>query len=182
MRLVTAVLAVCLLAGACSGGDDDPDVASIDGASEADGGGSDGGDSVDAEAALLDFSKCMRSEGIARFPDLDEGSTILDVPQAGIDPFTPEFEAAVDECEPLLDGVVFNTDLDPEQEAELRDTALEIVRCMRDRGWDLPEPAGIPDADYFQSLGDSGIDVNDPDLLRDAAECFRESGFGQTDG
>lgn len=180
MPRITAVLLLGLLslAGCSGGGDDDDGVATL-----GDGERSETPErGVDTEVALLDFSQCMRSEGIDGFPDLDEDSTILDVPGAGIDPFTPEFEAALDQCDSHLEGVVFDTELDPEQVAEIEDTALEIVQCMRDRGYDIPEPQGVPDAEYFASLADAGIDVNDPQLLADARECFSASGFGGRGG
>jgi hypothetical protein len=58
----------------------------------------------------LDFAACMRSHGVPKFPDPKaSGDGAIDMggfgPDVGVDPNSPQFQAAQRECQKLLPGV-----------------------------------------------------------------------------
>ena len=114
----------------------------------------------EVEAALIDasleFSQCMREEGID-FPD----------PTFDIDG-NPEFnelnieneeafEEAFTNCEDILRRALPEQfDLDPEVEAALIDASLEFSQCMREEGIDFPDPT--PGEFGFFAFRDADVD------------------------
>lgn len=147
-RLLVAALVALVLVTACGGDDEaDPDeVASLDGGS---GGDADATRRRDVEAALLDFTGCLRDEGV-EVPDIPldaEGAPIIrpdDV--SGLDLNSPEFVAAFDDCIHILNEAgAFSFDFDPTLQAILQDQLHSFARCMRGEGvTDFPDPD--PDA------------------------------------
>ena len=136
------VAVVMLVAAACGGSDEGADVASLSGdgtplelAEAAD-------EEVDLEAALLEFTACMRENGVdLPDPEVDsEGNVALGVRQAAQAADIPrdDMQAAFAECGDLLDGVAQlfeRADI-----TELEDQLLEFAQCMRDNGIDMPDP------------------------------------------
>ena len=61
-----------------------------------------GGSAGDAEEAMemqLEFAQCMRDNGVSDFPDPQPGGGPMTIgPEAGINPFSPTFQAAVQTC------------------------------------------------------------------------------------
>ncbi|MDW3175950.1 MAG: hypothetical protein R8J94_01040 [Acidimicrobiia bacterium] len=117
-----------------------------------DGGGAqntDSGEEVDPEFAMAEYEKCMSDHGL----DLDFASegdgasiqTLDEVPSDALDQdgvitgdfFDEEFEAAMEECEPILEEAFGSFELTPEQEAEMADEMLEMQRCLSDEGFDI---------------------------------------------
>jgi hypothetical protein len=131
-RMTTALAALALagLLGACGGNGGSDDTSS--------GGGE--GDSA-AQDATLEYAQCMRDHGIEDFPDPEVGENgeyQLSTPEAGD---SEEFQAADDECKPILDEAQSQGhQLSPEEQAERQDQALAMAKCMRERGWDMPDP------------------------------------------
>lgn len=176
-RLIVGAFTLTMLAAACGGGDDAPDVASLNGGRA----GADGARQTstgDIESALLEFSKCMREEGIDDFPDLTlSGNPFTQVADAGIDANSDSVQAALETCQPLIEDVVALDDLDPQVEADLRDRILRLVQCMRDRDHDLPDP------DFSGGIGPklleqySAIDTAAPGFAQDLRACFAEVGM-----
>lgn len=170
-RRAVALLACSLALAACSGAEDDsaPAAAPVLEAPDSDGDTESAATppaaSSDEEAALL-FAGCMRDEGID-FPDptlAADGSVDFGFgPGSGPPPFdadAPEFQDALDECSPLVEGASFlpsDGDL-----VELEDTLLEVAACLRDQGIDVDDP------DLSQGLGGpeaifgEGFDPEDP--------------------
>ncbi|MBA2337488.1 MAG: hypothetical protein H0V96_07005 [Acidimicrobiia bacterium] len=148
LLLLAAVLAAGVL-GACGGDDAEPDeVASISG-DDADQGGS---ARQGIEDALLDFTACMRDQGI-EVPDvqLDAAGAPMIRPDdiAGIDLESPEVQAAISACLSILtDAGAFSFADDPELQALLQDSLQDFAVCMRREGIDdFPDPdssAAIP--------------------------------------
>ena len=142
-RFGVLLSAVLLLAGGC-GGDD---------------GGSDDGipslasdttvtattPRLEADEALLDFSQCMRDEGI-ELPDIavdEDGAPILDPALLDvIDVQSDEFTAAFDTCQPILErSGAFDVEIDPELQAQIEDDLFAFSACMRTEGFeDFPDP------------------------------------------
>lgn len=188
IRFMGAVLALALLATACGGTDDgETAVASLDAAVvEADAPVAESVDEavVDEEQALLDFSACMRDEGV------DFGDPTVDADgNVGLNPGgrpdgTMDRDAmrtAFETCGEYIDGVTLgfrDRDL-----TDLEDQFLEYSVCMRDNGYDMPDPdfssMGGPGSDEEGGGLFGGIDPDDPDF-QTAQEACQDilAGFG----
>ncbi len=159
--VVAVVLALVL--AACGGGrDDGSGVASLSEETT-----TTAADTVrsDEEAALA-FAQCMRDEGVTAFPDptVDAQGNVRifggRLPRDVLgDVDRDVLRTAFDACVPLLEGTSFG--LDRIDRTEIEDTLVEFAACMRDHGYDLPDPD-------FSQLGPGGsgpfgeIDRNDP--------------------
>jgi hypothetical protein len=159
----SAALLATLALVACGGGDDD--------------GGGGGGISIgDVEDAGLEYARCMRERGVD-VPD----------PQPGADGlrsmFTdeglrndPAFQAADRECQKHLQDLI--SQIDEDQRRELEDARLELARCMREKGFDVPDPrSGPPSGGSGDGGGLGDLDLNDP-RVQEAMEACAEQGPG----
>jgi hypothetical protein len=128
---VSALLAIVLLAPACAGGSNGPDVAG-QGASSTPGASPSG----DPDGGLA-YAKCMREHGISDFPDPQPGGGLGGaVRGSDLDPNNPQFKAADEACKSLLPSPPSNED----QEQEFADM-LAYAKCMREHGIaDFPDP------------------------------------------
>jgi hypothetical protein len=163
MRMTATIGLVLVAMTACGdSGSDDGGVASLSGD------GASGADSEDAEQEALDWARCMRDEGVdIPDPETDEDGNIqrgrIQVgPGSDIQP--EEFEAAQEVC-----GEPPGSEMSPQDEAAMQDAALEFAQCMRDKGYDMPDPDVSNGGMRIQ--GDSGIDMNDPQVQEDMNEC-----------
>lgn len=140
------VLALAIAATACGGGDEaEGGVASLDGSES--GVGSTTAAPIEADVALLEFSQCMRDEGIP-LPDIavdEDGAPILDPALLDtIDVQSDEFNDAFTTCQPILAASQFSVELDPELQATIMDQLFVFSQCMRDNGFeDFPDPADV---------------------------------------
>jgi hypothetical protein len=172
-----SVLLLLVVAAACGGGGDSG-IASLEesSATTADPSG------PDAEAALLQFTQCLRDQGL----DIDD--PVPDV--EGNLEFTPqsvdidELLAARDECSGFLSGITlesFGFD-----RTALEDDLYAYASCMRDNGYDLPDPdldntlrrllgPGAQNTEGIAGIGPFGdIDIEDPAFLEADAVCRPE--------
>jgi hypothetical protein len=107
---------------------------------------------VDPQQAMLDYTQCMRDNGID-MPDpefSEDGNGAIAITQSAggdgddkgfsIDPESEKFKAAQEECQPIMDAAVGTMEVDPEQQAEMRQQLLDYAQCMRDQGIDFPDP------------------------------------------
>ncbi|MDX2342755.1 MAG: hypothetical protein QNL12_02960 [Acidimicrobiia bacterium] len=171
------VLILALVAAAC-GGDDSGDgnaVASIkDVATTTTAAPGEADELGNDEAAVLEFAACMRDGGID-FPDPvvdSDGNVGFDLlalrDLAEVD--QAEIEAAFEPCAPFLAGVNFG--FDRVFETEFQDELVAFSACMRDNGFDLPDP------DFSALTGDGQLypefDLDDPDF-EVALEACEES-------
>ncbi len=111
----------------------------------------------DTEAQMLEFSSCMRDEGV------DIGDPVVDAdgnvtfggfrPGAGGDADDEgrpdEVRQAFDTCGEFLDGVQLGGPGGGTDRTELQDTLLEFSSCMRDQGVDMDDPD-------FSNFGEPG--------------------------
>ncbi len=188
LRFAGVVFAVALLAAACSGSDDtDAGVASLDAPTANVDAAAGTDDVVDEEQAFLDFSACMREQGLDfGDPTVDaDGNVRLDPPARVEGEFDRDaMQAAFEVCGDSLGGITRgfrDADL-----TELEDQFLEYSVCMRDNGFDMPdpdfssigEPGGGPGGGIF-----GGIDPDDPDF-QTAQEACQDilAGFGPGGG
>ncbi len=119
------------------------------------------------EDAILAFAACMRENGIEDFedPEFDENGGIIfgfrDQAEAGeVDRDT--IRQAMDACREHLDGLAFGPG--SVDRSEIEDTMYEFAACMRDNGYDMPDPEfGTPGEGNGQGGGPFGeIDPADP--------------------
>jgi hypothetical protein len=159
------------------------------------GGGGDGGrgasssdEPTSVQDAALQFAECMRENGIEDFPDPEVGDGGISV--GGPDPegLPPqeraEYQAARDACQPIIDDAVQGGEqLSPEEVAERQDDALAMAQCMRDRGWDMPDPEVTDDgAIRIRTEDDDGgvpqpEDPNFDQYSQDQQACSEEAGL-----
>ncbi len=166
-RFLILALAVAVVMTACSGNDsvETDAVASIqDVATTTTIAGATGDELAADEDAVLAFAACMRDGGID-FPDPvvdSEGNVgfdllalrdLVEVDQA-------EIEKAFEPCASLLAGVNFG--FDRIFETEFQDQLVAFSGCMRENGFDMPDPD-------FSALTTTGqiypeFDLEDPDF------------------
>jgi hypothetical protein len=202
--LGAASLALLLLltAAACSGGDDqaaDDDIATLDGddddtgdsSGDDDEDGGQGGRQIDPEFqdAMVDFAECMREHGVDMpDPQIEDGGRVVIGGGPGREGDGPpteaeqeELQAAQEACEPILEDVRgAMPELDPEQEAEMQEQALEFAECMREHGIDMPDPVFGEGGRVTVEIGEAdgpGFDPTDEDFQEAAEACGQEGGF-----
>jgi hypothetical protein len=169
--LAVAGLALALTAGGGGGGDGS-------------GGGGSAGEPTSGQDAALEYAACMRENGVEDFPD-PEGDGGFGEGGLAPEDMSPQergtYEEAAGTCEAIRGdtGEEGGEPLGGEEVAERQDAALAMARCMRDRGWDMPDPEVSEDG----SIGIRGIEMlepGDPDFGRyaeDQSVCFEEAGL-----
>jgi hypothetical protein len=200
-RALLATLALVAGLAACGsdggGGADDDDVASIDddaaeqaaddGGDDGDGGGGGPSQGPDPEFqdAMLEYAQCMRDNGVD-MPDPefgDDGSVSIHAApgQAGFAEESPDavFEAADEECSPIVEDARPEVDIDPEEQAEMQDRMIQVSQCMRDKGHDMPDPEFTDDGGVLMRGGAPGEagEGPDPEFEADLEACNEEAGI-----
>lgn len=152
--------ALALVAAACGSGAAAPGVASLGAASTTTQAASPGGGSSPAsstqQAKLLRYSECMRSHGLADFPDpsANGGIRISVHPGSELNPSSPQFQAAQKACQSLMPGALTT----PAEKAAANAKALLFSQCMRAHGiTDFPDPngQGVIDIQFGNGLNQS---------------------------
>ena len=193
-KLLTVLAAVLvLLLAACSGGDSeeaDVGLATLETTDTTAASGTDegtAGSEGDAEAALVEFAQCMRSNGFPDYPDptlnpdgsISFGGVLGQLEDSGIDPQSDDFRAALDVCGDRLQGVALGLIGEQFDLTELQDTLLAFAQCMREQGI----PMDDPDLSEFSgNFGEGGgpfadIDFDDPEVQAATEICQREVVF-----
>lgn len=143
--LAAALSCLAVLAAACSSGPA--------GSGAVGTGGSTGGS---ARASGLAFSQCMRAHGIKNFPD-PTGQGGISLPN-GLNPNSPQFQAANTACRSLLPHHTFT----PGQAAKMKAQNLKYAECMRAHGIsDFPDPNSQGQL-QIQAKPGSDLDPNNP--------------------
>ncbi len=180
---IASVLVVAAVAVGCGGGDDNsPQVASLGSVDSApDDTTTESSVPTDPEDAMLAFAECMRDHGID-MPDPqrvgDRGGAAIEL---GVDPSSEEFEAAQAACEPLMEDAFGEMEVDPEEEAEMREELLEFSACMREHGIDMPDPVFGENGRVEIRAGEDGAagppaEFDDEEFQAAAEECGRPGG------
>ncbi|MEN8235134.1 MAG: hypothetical protein ABFR89_09465 [Actinomycetota bacterium] len=166
------LLVLGLVAAACSSGTANTDVASLD----ADTGDiqtqSDEGLIVGEESVLV-FTACLRDEGLdVDDPAVDaEGNLVPPTPHA-IAAETLDIAAvhsAFDACQGFLEGVTFG--LSAEDLTGREDELLAFAVCMRENGYDMPDPDFSGDGHSGAGPFGDAIDTDDPAFQTAAQSC-----------
>ena len=182
-----AVAALALLAAGCGGGGRSPGVASLASSTTAaastteNGAGSatQNGATSSLQSHLVAYSQCMRSNGVANFPDpqaLGGGSFKLHVQRDAAS--NPRFQAASSACKHLLPAVgpVGSGQQETAQQQRIRlADELSFARCIRRHGYArFPDPTaqGVLTVAMVQA---QGIDVHSPAALKAVQECLPAS-------
>ena len=150
---------------------------------DTDTGETDSGEPVDPEDAMLEFAECMREHGID-MPDpqiVTEGGErggAMVVEGEGIDGDADEFREADEACSPIMEDARGSMEIDPEQEAEMREEMLEFAQCMRDQGIDYPDPQFDGDGRVTVEMRGAPGEDFDPEAMEDAAAACSPDGRG----
>ena len=153
-RRFAGCVAVAALIAACTGGAQDPSnrvatLPSVAPSADASGGPAASGPvasvaPTDGYERALAYAQCMRSHGVAAFPDPvnDNGNVGFQInagPGTGIQPDSPQFKAAEDACKQF--APVARTGGNDQIDQQSRDAALAYSKCMRENGVpDFPDP------------------------------------------
>jgi hypothetical protein len=188
-RILISMVAFALLVAACGGTEGDG-VASLEATDTTIAQESASGAAVSDEDTLLEFSACIRENGIEDFEDPTmsaDGVPEFSLRNVEGDHTREEMQAAFEACQVHLEGLAFgpgSVDL-----TEVEDTLVEFSACMRENGYDMPDP----DLSNFGGGGGregggifgGSLDPNDPDFVSAMAECeeiFENLSFGRGGG
>jgi hypothetical protein len=172
--LILASISTVLLTAGCGGGSSGPHVAA----------GSATPGATPATSALA-YSRCMRSHGVADFPDPNSnGDVALNAgPGSDLDFNDPRFKAAEGACRQLEP-----THGTPAQQARDYANGLRFAACMRSHGvpaFPDPQPPGTgpvtqSNAAGAGSAGPGGVDPRSPQFAAASAACrhFLPQGAG----
>lgn len=179
-RSIAMAMTMIMLAAACSGDDADDGVASLevettaavaDTAAPAD----PTEPEVDQEQAMLDFAACMREEGIEMSdPSVDADGNVQfgnlrSLVEGEID--RDAMEAAREGCLGSLEGVGLTFRENKDRTVE-QDAFLAFAICMRDNGFDMPDPDLSNTGPGGDGNGPFGvIDLEDPDFKTAMEPC-----------
>ncbi len=138
--MAAAILAVALVAGACGGTGEDSGsgVASIDGKSTSSKGGSGGSKKsteADREKAALAFSRCMRANGVDMPDPGADGMMKINPDQE--QPSQEAMQEAEKKCKKEREALQGSFG---EPSKEFQEKALQMARCVRSKGFDMPDP------------------------------------------
>lgn len=173
-----ALAAACLFALASCGGDGDEasaEVASLQASGDAAGDAAnaavrtDGADDLEPDEAALEFSQCMRDEGLD-FPDLSvdaEGNIELRSAFQEVDPSADGFREAFEGCGEILQQSGFGGRRAAAESPEVEDALLEFSQCLRAEGHDVGDltlgqgpGGGGPGADGSPTEGQNGANAD----------------------
>lgn len=173
--LAGAGLAIALAAGGGDGGG---------GA----GGSGGSGEPTSSEDSALRFAECMRENGVEDFPDPEPGGGHeFGVPGGLPSPeeMAPQERAAFDQASETCGRTTHGGEeealepLSAEEQAERQDDALAMAGCMRDRGWDMPDPVVTEEGGI--GFEDGALpEPEDPDFdqfAQDQQDCMEEAGL-----
>jgi hypothetical protein len=132
------------------------------------------------DEAILEFSQCMRDNGIDDFKDpvvAPDGSIEFNLSGGGgSEADRDAMREAFESCQEHLEGLVFGPgsfDL-----TEIEDTMLDFSVCMRENGVDIPDPdfsnLGFGGGGSDRGAGDifgGALDIDDPKVVAAIEEC-----------
>ena len=175
-KTLIGIVALALLLAAC-GGSNAGGVASLDDSNTESVEQADTEDNF--EETVLAFSACLRENGVEDFVDPEfnaDGSISLGGEFRGSEADQETMQAAFEACSSHLEGIAFGRgSIDF---TEIEDRLVEFASCMRDNGFDMPDPD-------FSTLGQGGpgqgggnggpfggeIDPEDPAFQEALAAC-----------
>jgi hypothetical protein len=177
--VIVALLAMLVAAACGSGADDGADqgIASLEGSTNADLPASDSNE-ADVEDAMIEFTECLREQGLeVEDPEFDnDGNFRFNTPMGEFMERMnrDESRTAFNACSHLLMGVA--QQFGSFDRTEMEDQLYEYAACMRDNGFDMPDPdfsnPGIFDPEADPTAGPfTEIDTTDPGFLAANEAC-----------
>jgi hypothetical protein len=175
-RIVISIVAFALLVAAC-GGSNSEGVASLETTETIATEASSDDAAANDEETLLEFAACMRDNGIDDFEDPTfsaDGTPEFSLRGAGSgsEADRDEMRAAFEACQDHLEGLAFGPgSIDV---TEIEDTLVDFAACMRDNGYDMPDPDL---SNFGDRSGEGGgpfggqIDPDDPGFTSAMEEC-----------
>ena len=171
--ILSVLVAFVLVVSACSGASTDDAVASIDPNAVDAGVQSANSAVIPGEEAVLEFTACLRDEGLdIGDPDVDEDGNLVAPSQHALAAETLDMAAvhsAFDVCRELLDNVAFG--FSPEDFAGREDELLAFAVCMRKNGYDMPDPDISGDGHSGAGPFGDAIDTDDPAFKTAVTSC-----------
>src|SRR5262245_3487028 len=173
--LCVPVLALVLgVAAACGSGQSSPDIATA-----GNGAAANPTPSLSHDQMVLNFVKCMREQGID-MPDPQPGPKGLAIPEvSGPDKDDPGFVAAMEKgavalkaCEAHAPSGYYG---DGQPTREGLETGLKFAKCMRDRGFDVPDPGAEQDSGRDPRNDSQNQQPDTPQFIAAMGECRQES-------
>lgn len=137
------------------------------GGSDGDNGGSSTATADGSDKALA-YSQCMRDNGVAEFPDPQNGKLLLKGgPDSGIDPSSPEFQSAAQACQ---DKAPSGGPGGKGMPADAQERFLKFADCMRSNGVpEFPDPE-VTGGGVKMSLP-QGLDPDSAEFKSAQQEC-----------
>jgi len=177
-RLALSVLAVASLLGIVTACTSPTPGSALPGASGAatDPAATPSASAMDPEEAMLRWAQCMRDHGVD-VPDPDDGRVAVD--GSGVAPEQLEAaETACEEWQRMAEPEDGGTPLT----AEEKQTFLDHAQCMRDRGWNVPDPTfdgGRVEQKFRRGAEAAPGDPapGDPRFEKDLEECAEVAGL-----
>jgi hypothetical protein len=131
---------------------------------------------LDPEDAMLKYAQCMREHGVD-MPDPEPGGGIS-INGEGLSP--EQMEAAQTACQKWMD-MAEPADGGRELTEEEKQSFLEMAACMRERGYNFPDPVfdgGRVTQKIEGKPGSApGPGPDDPAFRKDMEECSAEAGL-----
>ena len=149
-RSAAMLLVMALLISACGGESATTKIASLEDPTDAATATTEAIDpEVTMEEGLIAFTECLREQGLeVGDPTVDADGNLQMPPiqvsfeasdEAEMEAFSREMDDKFGNCEPLLPEMAF-TGNDLPQVSEMEDLLVEYAGCMRDHGFDMPDP------------------------------------------
>jgi hypothetical protein len=114
------------------------------------------------------FASCMRSHGIANFPDPTAAPVAF---KRAFQSQTPAFRSANTACAHLLPAGHQQQSGSPANTQQQIDALLAFARCLRSHGFpSFPDPNGSGELSH-EMLARAGIDLHEPALVAAADTC-----------
>jgi hypothetical protein len=114
------------------------------------------------------FSRCMRTHGVTNFPDPGPTGGIQLNSNSGIDPTSPQFQAAQSACQKYAPPKPTHA-----QQEQAEQQALAFAACMRAHGLpSFPDPTFGPNGGIMsRGYGSNGVDPNSPAFQAAVKHC-----------
>lgn len=163
--LVAVALVLALAACGGDGGGESNGVASLGGQNGTTGTTTTTG-SQDPQQAALEYTQCMRENGVDMADPSPDGELRLNVGRGNRE----KVENAQRKCEPLLENA--RPRLTEEQQNLMQEAQLEFAKCMREHGIDMPDPVFGEGGRVTQRLTPgSGMSPEDPKFKEAEEAC-----------
>ena len=181
-NLVLLLFALALVAAACADGGDADGVATLEGSDTTSAAAATvTDDQVDTEQAMLNFTQCLRDQGLdIQDPEMDADGRLnfRSLVQGAEEEDRDALRAGFDACQSELEGITLGGGQGFDRTA-IQDTLIEYAACMRENGYEMEDPdlsSFGPGAGGEAQAGEGGgpfgsIDQDDPAFIAAHEVC-----------